>query len=314
MLILYLNIFLIFVSNINKIFATTTIEACRTPPPENQSGWCVPTKQCKIISDIIGVSLDAFPSKYQTFIENSRCSSSSDERFCCTLNHINRDFASANDLNNPVTPLGQRVDGEHMTEIIKPAINLRVPIIPNVNRPDITNIDTHPNLYLLPNECGLMKYQDKISGGETTGLREFPFMALLEFNRKTPHFGCGGTLINEKYILTAAHCARSDLFSVRLGEYNIRTDVDCVDDEDEDSGFDCNDPVQDIPIESITKHEGYDKFKAVNDIALLRLSKPANTSTNNVIPICLPRNSELRSKVFKKAQLTGWGTTEKVHF
>ncbi|XP_055380979.1 phenoloxidase-activating factor 3-like [Condylostylus longicornis] len=293
-LIFLTNVLLIFLTNLNDILAATK---CRTPSPENENGWCVPTSQCKIINDISGVALNAFPSEYQTFIENSKCADDSEQQFCCTLKHINPEYARKNLLTENVQ--------------VKPVIPARIPTIPNVNRADISDVDLHPNLNLLPAECGLMKDEFKVSFGEITGLREFPFMALLQFDVEKPYFGCGGTLINEKYVLTAAHCVRSTLFSVRLGEHDVNTDMDCVKDEEEESGFDCNDPVQDIPIESKTVHSKFDRFKAENDIALLRLTRSADVKRNNVYTICLPTNAELRNTVFNTGQLSGWGTTEK---
>lgn len=54
-----------------------------------------------------------------------------------------------------------------------------------------------------------------ILGGNTTEIDEFPWMVLLEyeFPNGTRIFGCAGSIISEKFILTAAHCFTfSDLF------------------------------------------------------------------------------------------------------
>lgn len=62
--------------------------------------------------------------------------------------------------------------------------------------------------------------------------------------------------------------------TVRLGEYDQRTKIDC---EDTESGRKlCAPPVQDMDIEQVIPHEEYDKRKSrENDIALIRLKKHA---------------------------------------
>lgn len=45
----------------------------------------------------------------------------------------------------------------------------------------------------------------KYYSGEAAGVNEFPWMARLSyFNR----FYCGGALVNDRYIVTAAHCVK----------------------------------------------------------------------------------------------------------
>ena len=57
------------------------------------------------------------------------------------------------------------------------------------------------------NECGIRLSVEFIVGGNYSKLGEFPYMALLGYQIDDKIlYTCGGSVINSKYVLTAAHC------------------------------------------------------------------------------------------------------------
>lgn len=76
---------------------------------------------------------------------------------------------------------------------------------------------------------------------------------------------------------------------------------------------DCVNSVQDILVASVYVHEDYFQENGAdyNDIALIRLVKPANYTTF-IQPICLPMTAELRNVNLagQKMTVAGWGQTE----
>ncbi|KAF2881991.1 hypothetical protein ILUMI_24172 [Ignelater luminosus] len=170
-----------------------------------------------------------------------------------------------------------------------------------------------PRPDLLPGRdvCGINPVYDnsRIYGGEEAEIGEFPWMALLEFHKKSSTiFMCSGALINDRYVLTAAHCADNNLFSVRLGEHNVKTEEDCF-----NSG-DCADSPVNIEIQKTVVHEDYNPDDHRSDIALLRL-KHKVVYTEFIKPICLPLSSELQNNTFTglTGVVAGWGKTEDNH-
>ncbi|XP_043255138.1 melanization protease 1-like [Colletes gigas] len=186
------------------------------------------------------------------------------------------------------------------------------PFIEVTDPPDVSN---HPNLRLLNEDvCGPATIP-KIIGGNKTGVFDFPWMALIAYDtgRQIPEFRCGGSLINKRYVLTAAHCVTSlpnslTLIGVRIGEHDLTTERDCDRDE---NGLEiaCAERYQDFGLESVHFHPEYSRTKLQNDVALLRLNGDADFRPENVRPICMPIGP-IATFNQKKVTVTGWGATE----
>ncbi|CAF4799253.1 unnamed protein product [Pieris macdunnoughi] len=165
--------------------------------------------------------------------------------------------------------------------------------------------------HLLPEMCGSI-LGNRIFGGKYAKLYEFPWMALISYNRRYgPQFECAGTIINSKYILTAAHCVvNKNIRDVRIGEFDVSTDMDC----EYEAGVypNCENHIQNMRVEMAIPHSEYRRMPPTNDIALLRMQGEIDFSHSNVEPICLPITPELKNKVldFKTGTVAGWGVTE----
>jgi len=168
----------------------------------------------------------------------------------------------------------------------------------------------------LPTEregCGRRVTSEFIVSGNDTKPGEIPFMALLAYKfRDTFVYTCGGTIINRRYVLTAAHCfntSQGNPVHVILGEHVVGPDPDCKDGN-------CLPKLQTIDIEELIEHPGWRQSNvfAGNDIALIRLKRPASLfldglDVSTVAPICLPFEGfdNAKDQVEKNMQVTGWG-------
>lgn len=162
-----------------------------------------------------------------------------------------------------------------------------------------------------PGDCGVQpSYQ--LFGENVTKLDEQPWTALVHFGN-LPYettFECGGALISSRYVLTAAHCvidrSKWSNLTIRLGEWDTEATVDCIAIQDYNE-FYCADPAVDVPVEKVFIHEQYARHQRpqLNDIALLRLAQPVDT-TAWIRPVCLPERPVLPA-ADEVLILAGWG-------
>lgn len=181
--------------------------------------------------------------------------------------------------------------------------------------PDPPDVTQHPNLKLLDlNLCGPITEQ-KIVRGNRTGVLQYPWMALVAYKigDSPPEFRCGGTVINKRYILTAAHCLTDlpsgfNVIGARVGDHDTSKERDCDVDK---YGMEivCAERYQDFGMESSHIHPEYKKAKLQNDVALIRLDNDIDFRPANAKPICLPLSPATKITQ-KKVTVTGWGITE----
>jgi len=151
--------------------------------------------------------------------------------------------------------------------------------------------------------CGKSKYSDAgdmplprgrfIVGGIEARPHEFPWQVSIRGKIQNNHF-CGGTIINSRWVLTAAHCmtARlSLLLSVVIGDHTM----------DE-----ANTARQSRDVLKIIVHPGYLPMFNPNDVALLKLTSAIDFTSVDIQPICAPEGPDLF--VYHKSDCSGWGT------
>ena len=140
--------------------------------------------------------------------------------------------------------------------------------------------------------------QADIVGGEDANIEDYPYQAALLSTGNWSYAYCGASIINEYWILTAAHCVQGESASntgVRVGN---------------DASYAQGGVTYDAA--AIISHENYNANSMNNDIALIRLEDPISfdNSTQPVVLMCEQQLELGVEDVGEMSWITGWGEDE----
>ncbi|XP_017491178.1 PREDICTED: venom protease-like, partial [Rhagoletis zephyria] len=149
--------------------------------------------------------------------------------------------------------------------------------------------------------CGKrpLKTANLIVGGEEAIPHSWPWAtALYRVNSGRNYFQCGGTILNNRIILTAAHCVKRPFQTLTAADFVVKVGAHHL---DSSGSF--------AEVEQIITHENYSPTYHNDDIALLRLKVPLDFSNEHLAPVCLPSSaaSDEGRHVGLMTNMVGWG-------
>ncbi len=160
-------------------------------------------------------------------------------------------------------------------------------------------------LFLFQSIWAQQRPTTKIVGGQPTQISAVPYQAALIFSGTQGDLNCGGAILDERWVITAAHCIY-DFAEQRVQDpssYQVVVGRSAL--------SDVNGAV--LEIERIVMHEAYNPSTEENDIALLRLRDAIRFDTLTAAPIRLLTRAEEAAGALEAgtmATISGWGATE----
>ncbi|XP_067618422.1 collagenase-like [Eurosta solidaginis] len=137
----------------------------------------------------------------------------------------------------------------------------------------------------------------RISNGQTAAANQFPYQAGLLLYYGGDFRFCGGSLISEEWVLTAAHCTSTAMkVTIYLG-----------------SIYESDAIVQlEVHRRHFIVHPEFEMRTARNDIALIKI--PAVTCSPAIQPVSLPNHASRHLTYFHRTVMaSGWGYTSHTH-
>ncbi|XP_050544572.1 venom protease-like [Daktulosphaira vitifoliae] len=255
---------------------------------KNELGYCINILSCSFMENILQNERDN--ASAIEFLRKSSCGYEDNApKVCCPLGS---EISNFNNIN----------DNKKKDEVPNKTVVIRPEKLSTYETLSYSKLPT-------PKSCGRKNSipSFRIIGGRPADLGSWPWIVAIGYisiyaQNNPPQWLCGGTLISDRYVVTAAHCTiglgYKKISVVRIGELDFNPDTN-----------DGASPI-DVFVERVMTHEEFNWQNKTNDIAILKLNN--SISFNNFIqPICLPIMPDLRVNQFVKyiAKVAGWGST-----
>ncbi|KAJ8347901.1 hypothetical protein SKAU_G00264900 [Synaphobranchus kaupii] len=164
-------------------------------------------------------------------------------------------------------------------------------------RPPLIDVPIAAFVPTLPTIVTKEPQDNRIVGGNEVTPGEIPWQVALIDKRTLVGF-CGGSILSERWIITAAHClleAEIDSIFIRVGEHNVHKKEGTERDHE-------------IAEKHVHPRYNNDQSQYNHDVALLRLEKPI-VFTDFALPICLgPKEfTETLLRTGSMSVVSGWG-------
>ncbi|XP_040822156.1 plasma kallikrein [Ochotona curzoniae] len=141
------------------------------------------------------------------------------------------------------------------------------------------------------------KINARIVGGMNSSSGEWPWQVSLQVKLASQNHACGGSIIGNQWILTAAHCFDGLLFP---DVWRIYGGILHLSEITKETPF--------SRIKKIIIHPSYQISEIGHDIALIQLQTPLNY-TDYQKAVCLP-SKEDTNIIYTNCWITGWGYTK----
>ena len=261
--------------------------------------------RCLIIPKCPALHKLALENKFDEIRQHKRCGfEKGDIKLCCPQDGIKSEDSDY-EVNDNTTDQGhaRKVNTTDQSpqkdEVEAKTLEERIGEIDGVQELDgICMKDDKSNMEGL--SCGLNSIKVRIFGGEDAGSHDYPWAAAIAYKQPKSEkikYACGGALIHNQYVITAAHCTLhlrgNTLDHVKIGHANLKHPCGV-----------------EVGIEGAFPHPNYDPSKNfINDIALLKLGKPVKVGPT-INFLCLPSPANENAEDTLEPVVVGWGLTE----